>query len=289
MIVGAGFAGLKLATRPSDSLGYAVRVALIDRNDSFHFGFSKLDVLLGRHASERRTPVPSGEIAKEGVEFHQETVTAYRPIRRRVSTGEGRYDADFLAIALGAKYDPSRHARVPGGRGSTTHSLAGAERLGEILAGFEAGKILISVLGHPLKWPPVPLEGPFLLHDLFAKRGIRDAVDLRMTFPMAAPVPVTEQVSQLFRAPGLDERDIHYAGRELVVGLDSRQRTARLAERRDSCPTTSSSESRSTAPRTWSAARRSRLTAGSPSIRRTWPRASLASAHWAMSPPGPAP
>jgi sulfide:quinone oxidoreductase len=81
-------------------------------------------------------------------------------------------------------------------------------------------------LGHPFKCPPAPFEGAFLLHDLFVKRGVRDAVDIRMTFPMAAPVPVTKEVSQMFFA-GLDERGIQYAPKELVVGVDARERTVR--------------------------------------------------------------
>ena len=51
LILGAGFAGLELASRLSESLADEVRVTLIDQNDSFSFGFSKLDVMLGR-----RTP-----------------------------------------------------------------------------------------------------------------------------------------------------------------------------------------------------------------------------------------
>ncbi|MBV8710898.1 MAG: FAD-dependent oxidoreductase [Solirubrobacterales bacterium] len=49
-----------------------------------------------------------------------------------------------------------------------------------------------------------------------------------MTFPMAAPVPVTQQVSQVFRT-ALEERGIQYAPKQLVVGLDPRARSARLA------------------------------------------------------------
>src|SRR5207248_9748684 len=45
VILGAGFAGLELATRLSESLAGEVRTTLIDQNDSFTFGFSKLDVL----------------------------------------------------------------------------------------------------------------------------------------------------------------------------------------------------------------------------------------------------
>ncbi|HUA44855.1 MAG TPA: FAD/NAD(P)-binding oxidoreductase [Solirubrobacteraceae bacterium] len=226
VIVGAGFAGLELAARLSESLADAVHVTLIDKNDAFYFGFSKLDVLLGR-----RPPADVllhyGEIAKEGVEYRRETVTAIDPARRRVITNEGSYDADFLAVALGADYDL---AATPGFQqvGFEYYSLAGAERLRAALDDFEAGTVLISVLGHPFKCPPAPFEGAFLLHDLFTRRGIRDAVNIRMTYPMAAPVPVTKEVSQMFLA-ALDERGIECAPKELVVGLDARERTARLA------------------------------------------------------------
>ena len=226
VIVGAGFAGLELATRLSESLRDAVHVTLIDRNDSFYFGFSKLDVLLGRQAPTD-VLLHYRDIANEGVEFRQATVTAIDPLKRRVITDEGSYDADFLAVALGADYDL---AATPGfrQRGFEYFSLAGAERLRDALADFTRGTILISVLGHPFKCPPAPFEGAFLIHDLLVKRGVRHAVNIRMTFPMAAPVPVTQEVSQFF-FKALDERGIQYAPKELVVGLDARARTARLA------------------------------------------------------------
>jgi sulfide:quinone oxidoreductase len=226
VIVGAGFAGLELATRLSESLRDAVHVTLIDRNDSFYFGFSKLDVLLGRQAPDD-VLLHYRDIASEGVEFRQATVTAIDPLKRRVITDEGSYDADFLAVAVGADYDL---AATPGFQqgGFEYYSLAGAERLRDALADFTRGRVLISVLGHPFKCPPAPFEGAFLIDDLLTKRGVRDAVDIQMTFPMAAPVPVTKEVSKIFLS-ALDERGIQYAPKELVVGLDPRARTARLA------------------------------------------------------------
>jgi sulfide:quinone oxidoreductase len=226
VIVGAGFAGLELATRLSESLRDAVHVTLIDRNDSFYFGFSKLDVLLGRRAPTD-VLLHYRDIAKEGVEFRQETVTAIDPLRRRVITNEGSYDADFLAVALGTEYDLAATPGFAQG-GFEYYSLAGAERLRDALADFTRGRVLISVLGHPFKCPPAPFEGAFLVHDLLVKRRVREAVEIRMTFPMAAPVPVTKEVSQLFLG-ALDDRGIQYAPKELVVGLDPRARTARLA------------------------------------------------------------
>src|SRR5215471_8132290 len=126
VIVSAGFAGLELAAQLSQSLAGAVHVTLIDRNDAFYFGFSKLDVLLGRRASND-VLLRYGNIAKAGVEFRQETVTAIDPGERRVTTDRGSYAADFLVVALGADYDLSA---TPGFRegGFEYYSLAGAER-----------------------------------------------------------------------------------------------------------------------------------------------------------------
>ena len=226
LILGAGFAGLELAARLSASLADAVQVTLLDKNDSFHFGFSKLDVMLGRRATAD-VRLHYRDISKEGVEFRQESVTLIDPEKRRVTTDKDSYESDILVVALGAEYD---FAATPGFEegGFEYYSLAGAERLCEVLSEFDSGTILIAVLGHPFKCPPAPFEGAFLLHDRFVQRGIRDAVQIRMTFPMAAPVPVTEGVSQMFRR-ALDERGIEYAPEQLVASLDVRDRKARLA------------------------------------------------------------
>jgi hypothetical protein len=66
--------------------------------------------------------------------------------------------------------------------------------------------------------PTGPFEGAFLLHDRFVEQGIKDAVELRMTVPMAAPVPVTREVSQMF-VRGLEERGIEHAPKQLLTRL----------------------------------------------------------------------
>src|SRR5919204_4671198 len=79
LILGAGFGGLELATRLSETLRDDVRVTLLDRNDSFVFGFSKLEVMLGRQSADE-IRLHYGEIDKDGVEFRQETVTEIDPV-----------------------------------------------------------------------------------------------------------------------------------------------------------------------------------------------------------------
>jgi sulfide:quinone oxidoreductase len=227
LILGAGFGGLELATRLSETLQDAVRVTLLDRNDSFLFGFSKLEVMLGRQSPED-VRMYYRDIAKEGVEFHQETVLAIDPATRRVTTNAGSYDADFLVVAMGADYDMNATPGLEEG-GCEYYTVAGAERLRDRLADFAGGRVLISVLGQPFKCPPAPFEGAFLMHEYFTQRGIRDSVQMTSTFPMQRPVPVTGEVSQMFR-DALAARGIEELPEHKVTSIDPATRTARLAD-----------------------------------------------------------
>jgi len=226
LILGAGFGGLELATCLSETASDAVDVTLLDRNDSFFFGFSKLDVMLGRQSADE-VRLPYRDIAKEGVEFRQQTVVGIDPVARRVKTDAGTHDADFLVVAMGADYDI---AATPGFEedGYEYYSLAGAQRLRDALAEFDGGRVLVSVLGQPFKCPPAPFEGSFLLHEHFTQQGIRDAVEMTTTFPMQRPVPVTGPVSQMFR-DGLASRGIEELPQALVTSIDPASHTARLA------------------------------------------------------------
>lgn len=227
LILGAGFGGLELATRLSETIADAVRVTLIDRSDSFFFGFSKLEVMMGRQSTDD-IRLPYCDLEKDGVEFRQETVVGVDPAARCVSTDARSYDADFVVVALGADYD---FAATPGFEqgGHEYYSLAGAERLRDALADFKGGKVLVSVLGQPFKCPPAPFEGSFLLHEHFTQQGIRDSVEMATTFPMARPVPVTGEVAQMFR-DALAARNVKELPEQLVTGIDPASRTAQLAK-----------------------------------------------------------
>ena len=226
LILGAGFGGLELATRLSETIPDLVRVTLLDRNDSWYFGFSKLDVMLGQRSAEDVRMYYS-DIAKEGVEFRQETVTGIDPAARRVTTDAGSYDADFIAVAMGADYDMAATPGFEAG-GHDYYTMAGAERLRDELARFSGGRVLVSVLGAPFKCPPAPFEGAFLMHELFTERGIRDSVEMTSTFPMKRPVPVTGDVAQMFR-DGLADRGIEERAETLVTSIDPATQTAQLA------------------------------------------------------------
>src|SRR6476620_802249 len=104
VVLGAGFGGLELSTILSEELGDNLDLTLIDKNDSFFFGFSKFEVMFGHKTSES-VRVYYSNILKPGIKFVQELVTNIDPISKTVTTIHGRYEADVLIVALGADYD----------------------------------------------------------------------------------------------------------------------------------------------------------------------------------------
>ena len=128
---------------------------------------------------------------------------------------------------MGADYDMAATPGLEEG-GHEYYTLAGAERLRDALADFGGGRVLVSVLGQPFKCPPAPFEGSFLLHEHFIRQGIRDAVQMATTYPMQRPVPVTGEVSQMFR-DGLASRRIEELPQHLVTSIDPAARVAHLA------------------------------------------------------------
>src|ERR1700749_4116244 len=99
VVLGAGFGGLELSTMLSEAFGDSIDVALIDKSDTFTFGYSKLDVMFG-HANLDAVRVPYKEFQKAGVRFFQETILSIDPVAKSVKTDRGTHEADFLVVAL---------------------------------------------------------------------------------------------------------------------------------------------------------------------------------------------
>lgn len=224
VVCGAGFGGLELSSLLASEFGAEVRVTLIDANDSFVFGYSKLDVLFGR-STIADVRVPYAAISKPGVEFRQERITAIDPDTRRVTTDGGRHDADILVIALGADYDLGA---TPGLEGNEFYTLAGANRLRALVGDFRAGRAVIGVCGPFFKCPPAPYEAALLLHDYLTERGARDDVEIGVYNPLPMPIPVSKPTSEAIVA-ALDERDIASTFGEMVTELDADAKVATLA------------------------------------------------------------
>jgi sulfide:quinone oxidoreductase len=224
VVLGAGFGGLELATVLSEALGDDVEVTLIDKSDSFVFGFSKLDVVFGRQTLDA-VKLPYSDILKVGVRFVQETVTAIDPQTRCVTTEGGVYEGDYLVVALGADYD---FDATPGlAQGTEFYSVEGAVRMAELLPSFTKGHALVGVCGAPFKCPPAPSEAALLLHDHLTTRGIRDVCEISFVLPLPSPVPPSPDTSKAL-LDAFAERDIAFIPGRRVASLDHTRSVAVL-------------------------------------------------------------
>jgi sulfide:quinone oxidoreductase len=223
--LGAGFGGLELVTILSQTFGEEIEVTLIDKSDSFVFGYSKLDVLFGRTTLDS-VRLPYSDILKPGVRFVQETIAAIDPEARRVTTDGGIYEADHLVVALGADYDMEATPGLADGD-NEFYSVAGAAQLAKVLPAFSRGRAIVGVCGAPFKCPPAPSEAALLLHDYLTARGVRADCEISFVIPLPSPVPPSPETSRALVA-AFAERDIAFVPGRRVSSLDGDRRVAAL-------------------------------------------------------------
>ncbi len=227
VVLGAGFGGLELTTILSDAFGSDIDIVLIDKGDSFIFGFSKLDVMFGRKPPDE-VRHPYKDIVKPGVRFLQTTIRSIDAAARRVTTDAGTFDADVLVVALGADYDVAATPGLVAG-GHEFYSVDGATALRDVLPHFERGRAIVGVCGKSFKCPPAPSETALLLHDYLSARGRREATDISLVMPFGTPIPPSPDTSRAILS-AFEERGIKFIKDNLVKALDPSRKVAMLSD-----------------------------------------------------------
>jgi sulfide:quinone oxidoreductase len=222
LVLGAGFGGLELTTLLTESLGDSLDITLIDKSDSFTFGYSKLDVMF--HGTPVETVrLPYKNFVKPGVRFCRETIVSIDPVAKRVTTDGGSYEADYLILAMGADYD---FAATPGLAEATEfYTVTGAERIGKMLPTFPGGHVIIGLCGAPYKCPPAPCEAALMMHDYLTKRGIRQKSRITVITPFDIPIPPSPETSQAILT-AFAERGITFMPEREVKSVDASRRIA---------------------------------------------------------------
>jgi len=225
LVLGAGFGGMELATLLSEALGAAADVTVIEKSDTFIFGYSKIDVMFGRETLEE-VRLPYRNFVKPGVRFVNETIAAIDPVARRVTTTGGTYEADFLAVALGADFEL---AATPGlaEDGNEFYSVAGANQAREAVSGFSKGSAIVGICGFPYKCPPAPSECALTLHHYLTERGVRGECEITLVSPLSSPMPASADLSQALME-AFAEAGIRVLLQRTVMALELGRRVALL-------------------------------------------------------------
>ncbi len=223
LILGGGIGGQVAANRLRRLLGREHRIVLVDRERTFTFSPSLLWMIVGQREPARFSR-DLGLLARKGIEVIQAEVTAIDPAARRVSTSAGDFAGDHLIIALGVEL---AHDAVPGWKSVALnfYCLKGAELTRSALASFQGGRLCLVVATTPYKCPAAPYEAAMLIADHFARRGIRDKVDLHVYTPEPLPMPVAGPVLGNAVRQMLERRGIGFHPNLKLERVDGSART----------------------------------------------------------------
>jgi len=227
LILGAGFGGLELSTRLSEEFGDEIDVVLVDKNEGFVFGYSKLDVMFGRTTAEHVLH-RFDDVVKPGVTFVRAEVVSIDPVARSVETTAGQFDGDVLVVALGADLHPERTPGLIEG-GHEFYTVAGAFAVADVLRDFEGGNVVVGVTSTPFKCPPAPSETTFMVHQMLQQRGLLDRSSVTLVLPLPVPIPPSPQASATILEM-FEQRGITFRGGALVSSLDPARRVAVLSD-----------------------------------------------------------
>ncbi len=186
VVLGGGSGGTMTANRLGRQLGQEIKngeveVVLIANTDTHIYQPGYLFIAMNEKE-------PEHFIRKENRLVHRNVKLVFDDIvkidkdQNVLHSAKQKYPYDYLVVSTGSHPDFNS---VPGLKeGSDNfYTLDGAIKLRDKLANMTEGRILLTV-DVPHKCPAAPLEIILMLDDYFRKKGVRDKVELKYTYPI---------------------------------------------------------------------------------------------------------
>ena len=123
-----------------------------------------------------------------GVHFVHAEVNNIDHAKKTVETTNGKFDYDFLVIAMGCDIFPGDVDGMVEGMGKnvfTFYNLPGAMEFQKALAKMEKGRLVLNIAEIPFKCPVAPIEFVYLADYYFHQKGIRDKIEIVLSTPLA--------------------------------------------------------------------------------------------------------
>ena len=221
IILGGGFGGLAAATEIRRRVPPShIRITVIDRRDWFMVGFAKLWIIRGTRTFEDSANSLHA-LRRNGVEFVQAEIEGIDLARRVVRTSEGRFEYDFVVLAMGARLAPEK---VPGlaENGLNLYDHRHLDRIRRSLLEIRSGRVAIGIMSLPYKCPPAPFEAGLLVRSLLRETGRSGMVEVEVYSPAPLTLPAAgPAVSQKVLAM-LQREDIKFHPSSRVVRVRPR-------------------------------------------------------------------
>jgi sulfide:quinone oxidoreductase len=161
-----------------------VEVVLIDKSAYHEYRPSYLWVMTGkRKPDDVRRPL-SLLTDRYGTRVVQSEVTRIDPDQRKVDTGEGSFDYDYLIVSLGSVLREDPRAAGIEAPWELDQSIALRDRLGS----FRGGRVVVGAMEWPYRCPPAPFEVAFMMRYLADQRHVSDRTEVTVFHPWEKPM-----------------------------------------------------------------------------------------------------
>jgi sulfide:quinone oxidoreductase len=230
VILGGGSGGAVAAKRlASWSKEGELEVVLIDRSRWHEYRPSYLWVMTGKREPDQVRRELSILSERYGTQVVNAEVTAIDPQARRVETGSGGFDYDYLIVSLGAELRESNGLTGLEAPWELDHALAARERL----AGFDGGRVVVGVESWPYRCPPAPFEAAMMMRYLAEQRGVSERTEISVFHPWEQPMETFGPLMVDGFGRFLDQRQVRFEGSFQLQRHDAASKTLRAKDGRE--------------------------------------------------------
>lgn len=192
LILGGGTAGTIAANKLRHRLDPTQwSITVVDQDDAHHYQPGFLFIPFGTYTPDEVTRSRREQLDDDVALVYGE-VDVVDPELRTVRLSNDRvllYDQLIIATGVTPRPDQTPGLDDPGEWQRSVfdfYTKKGSAALADKLAGWEGGRLAISIVDMPIKCPVAPLEFAFLADAFFTERGMRDKVEIVYVTPLSA-------------------------------------------------------------------------------------------------------
>jgi sulfide:quinone oxidoreductase len=229
LVLGGGSAGTMVVNKLRKKLSKDLwEITVIDQDTEHIYQPGLLLMPFGTYEPEQLVKKREKFFPK-GVRFIQSGIEKVDPLAKKVYLDNEREVAyDYLVIATGTSPRPDQ---TPGMSDPALwyksvfdfYTMEGSLALRDALKDFNGGRLVVHISEMPIKCPVAPLEFTFLADAFFAKRGIRDKVEIVYVTPLEGAF--TKPVCSKHLGWMLDERKITLEPDFVIEHIDAETKT----------------------------------------------------------------
>ena len=223
LVLGAGTAGTMVVNKLRPRLPEAEwQITIVDQAPTHYYQPGYLFIPFGTYTPEE-VAKPKREFVPEGVDYIEAEIDRISADDNQVHLVDGTaLEYDYLVIATGTSPRPEETEGMAGDQFRDTvhefYTFEGATALGDKLATWSGGRLVIHITEMPIKCPVAPLEFAFLADSFFKEKGMRDQVEIVYVTPLDGAF--TKPIAAKHLGGMLEERKINLETDFMIERVD---------------------------------------------------------------------